>query len=72
MTTACNWVNRVRRTEAAIVSDGAWLGGRVESVENGQVLPITGHRMLDHTYTAEYELAVYVWDRDGNGTRRAR
>lgn len=72
MTTACNWVNRVRRTETPIVSDGKWLGGRVESRKTGEKQPITGHEVESHTYVAEYEKAVYTWDASGNSTRQAR
>ena len=72
MTTACNWVNRVRREEKPILNDGAWLGGRVISTPSGNRLPITGHEECYHEYHAEYANATYIWDSDGNGRRVAK
>lgn len=72
MSTSCNWENRVKRVPHVILHDGAFVRDEVISVPNGQVLPITGHVMHDHSYRAEYEHAVYVWDKDGTGRRFAK
>ena len=72
MTSACNWVNRVKRVETPIISDGAFITDRVESRDTGRVLPITGHRMHNHFYIAEYERATYVWDENGASKRIPR
>lgn len=69
MTTACNWVNRVQRTEKPIISDGAYLGYEVISTPSGNVYPVTNHVECFHTMEARYEKATYVWDRNGDSTR---
>jgi hypothetical protein len=82
MTSACNWVNRVKRAAPTILgfngklgpiqSDGAFITDRVESRDTSRVLPITGHRMHNHFYIAEYERATYIWDENGASKRIPR
>ena len=82
MTSSCNWDNRVKRAEPAIVGFGGKLGpiqsdGKLirmlnESKKTGAKRPVTGHEVEAHTFTAEYEHATYVWDDEGTGRRIPR
>lgn len=72
MTTACNWMNRVRRDTKPVLNDGAWIGDRIVSFPSRNKYPITGHEEHFHEYQAEYANAVYIWDREGTGRRVAK